>query len=610
MDHIYLGREAFKYKFCYNSYERSFPPGFPGQGVEYDDPSLIVSRFGGDGDNKFMTERLNSFIEKITAKNSLVLVFLFCASVFAYGNILFGDFVFDDNIFIENNLQIRSPANVEQIYRSSTTAGSGLLNDNFYRPNQQFIYTLLHSAFGLNPFFFHFAPILLHVLNAFLVFILFIKLDTSRKFSFFGALIFLLHPILTESVSYVSGLSDPLVTITILLTILIFLKAAEEPDYKKYLKLLILGAVTFAIGLFSKENQIVALGLLPLLAIFQYKRGKTIYWKRSLAFFGALCLLGLVYIYARLTVLNFTGAIGLTGDSNVYTENLSVRIYTFIHVLPEYLKMLLWPWHLYYEKPYTPYLTLFSIQSILGMVIIIWALWAALYSLIKRSPARNAPSIASAGGGKIFLGIGWFFVAMIPFMGIVPLNATYLEHWLYVPIIGFIFMVVCWMEETEYRTKGKMVVILLCILVLFSTRIIARNMEWGNPIKFYENELKYTATSARIYNNLAMELADKGTCADAIPHYEKAIFINDSYPQTRHNLGNCLEELGKKEEAFAEYLKALYIQPNFPYSIVAITNMFSAAGDKRAEKFFQLYQKLQNGIPIERADIERALKPR
>jgi protein O-mannosyl-transferase len=538
---------------------------------------------------------LNQFIQKLASKNSLVITTLVVLALFAYGNILFGDFVFDDNIFIENNIQIRSPSNIEAIYESSTTAGSGLRNDNFYRPNQQFIYTLLYSFFGLSPSMFHLTSVIFHILNALLIFLLFTKLGISRKYSLLGSSLFLLHPILTESVSYISGLSDPLVTFSILLTLLVFLKITKEMGRKEYVKWLALGGVVFAIGLFSKENQIVSLGLITLLGIYQYKRGEIHSFKRVFIFFTVLSVLSALYIYIRLTALNFTGVVGLTTDLNIYTDSLWVRLTTFMHALPEYLKMFVFPWHLYYEKPYTVYATPVGAQFIWGVLVVTIGLLGAFYSLFRKS-------------GKVFLGIGWFFVALLPFSGIVPLNAIYLEHWLYVPIIGLIFILMHWSEENEIKTKGIIPIILICILLLFSFRIISRNMEWGNPVKFYENELRYTETSARIHNNLAMELAERKDCISAIPHYEKAISLNDTYPQTHHNLARCHEGMGNLENAANEYLKALYIEPNFSYSLANMANLLLGSGDKRGENFVRLFDELTKGKILKREDIQEAVK--
>lgn len=506
-----------------------------------------------------MSLRANLFLGKVVSRNGSVLAFLFFVTLVFYGNILFGEFVFDDNIFIENNVQIRSLANIGQIYQSSTTAGSGLTGDNFYRPNQQLIFAVLYSLFGLSPFFFHLVPVLFHVLNGFLIFLLFTDLGISRRSSLFGALIFLLHPVLTQAVSYVSGLSEPLVLSTILGTLLIFLKAMKRLTARQFGKLLFLGALVFSVGLFSKESQSIALGLLVLLAVFEYKRGELVNTRRAVFFIGSLAVISALYFYLRLNFLNFTGTLGFVNEVSVYTENLFVRLITFTHILPEYFKMMVWPWHLNYEKPYFS-ISSFTLRSVISILAVIAGLWLSLRSLVREN-------------GKIFFGLGWFAVAMVPFTGLVPLNAIYLEHWLYIPIIGIIFCLCFFFDRYEKSSGNVLLYVLIIVLLLFGFRTMARNAEWGNPVKFYENEIRYTQSSARIYNNLGMVLSDKGNCDIAMIHYRKAISLNDAYPQTHHNLARCLEATGKTDEAFGEYLKALELQPDFPYSLDALRDL-------------------------------------
>jgi protein O-mannosyl-transferase len=168
-----------------------------------------------------MLNLINTHIDTIITKNRFVVYFFLVVGIFVYGNALFGPFLFDDNTFIENNTHIKSLYEAGSIYTNSTTAGAGIARDNFYRPNQQFIYAILYSIVGLSPFLFHFVCVLFHILNAFLVFLLFTKLGLSRKVSLFGATVFILHPVLSQAVSYVSGLSEPLVFSTILISILI-----------------------------------------------------------------------------------------------------------------------------------------------------------------------------------------------------------------------------------------------------------------------------------------------------------------------------------------------------------------------------------------------------
>jgi tetratricopeptide (TPR) repeat protein len=89
---------------------------------------------------------------------------------------------------------------------------------------------------------------------------------------------------------------------------------------------------------------------------------------------------------------------------------------------------------------------------------------------------------------------------------------------------------------------------------------------------------------------------------------EKAISLNDTYPQTHHNLARCLESTGQIKEAADEYFKALYIQPNFLYSLNAISKLLRAVGDKRSVKFSQLEEKATNGEAISEQDLLEAAR--
>jgi tetratricopeptide (TPR) repeat protein len=337
-----------------------------------------------------------------------------------------------------------------------------------------------------------------------------------------------------------------------------------------------------------------------IVGIYKWRRGEMAKIGRAVIFFSVLFLITCMFLFIRFTYLNFTGVIGLSPYVDPYTSSLAVRLSTFVHILPEYFTMILFPYHLYYEKPYVAFGSLMSVQSIISLISLSVGAILAVFSIIKRR-------------GEVFLGLSWFIVALLPVSGIIPLNAMYLEHWLYLPIVGIIFLFSFIASRITYRLprlkQSILFYIFLIILLLFATRIILRNREWANPVRFYQNELKYTQVSARIYNNLAMEMADRGDCALAIPHYEKAISLNDTYPETHHNLAQCLVGLNKIEEAADQYLQALSLEPNFIYSLDGLRVLLSAVGDKRSEKFLALEIQVQKGEKLTQEDIARAIKP-
>ena len=103
--------------------------------------------------------------------------------------------------------------------------------------------------------------------------------------------------------------------------------------------------------------------------------------------------------------------------------------------------------------------------------------------------------------------------------------------------------------------------------LFFITLTIRRNLDWRDPITFYETNLKYTPNSFIQHNNLGMAYANAGRLEEAIKEYKTAISIADIYPQVHYNLGNALIAVNNLTEAETEYYKSIAISPGFslPY---------------------------------------------
>ena len=491
---------------------------------------------------------MRRFFDNVLSQNLYVYLFLFFAAFTLYGVTLHGPFFFDDNIFIERNASVQS-FDIHAIYTSSTTLGSGISGDNFYRPNEQLIYAVLIKVFGAAPWVFHFVSVCFHSFNAYLVFLLFLILGLRRPYAFLGALLFLFHPVQTQAVSYISGLSEPVVTTCVLGALILFLRGMKENFTPKRT----IGILTLTVaGFFSKENALILPALICICGIYLYKKQNVGISRKAIWIWVTVVSFSLIYLSLRLTVFNFTsgltGGFGIVTFQNVYTQSLYVRMITFTSTLWQYAVLLLVPMSLHYETPYTAYTTFASITGVFGLIVIYGGLALAYQSLIK-------------GKGVFFLAFAWFFLSILPVSGIIPTNAMYLEHWLYMPIIGIIFGFLYFVEKNPNFLHVP--VIALCIYLPLT---IYRNLDWADPIRFYRNEIRYTP-SARIFANLGLELANRGDCGDAIPYYEQAIYMSDQYPQTHHNLGKCLEDSGDIANAIVEYKKALEIDPNFIYSL-------------------------------------------
>lgn len=368
-------------------------------------------------------------LNKLVEKKRYVLLVLSLIGIFIYYQVINAPFLFDDNLLIEKNVLIRSLKNFFLFFSIDSSEGAFLSSSQFYRPFQYLSYALIYSIFKFNPVPYHLLLIVLHILNSFLVFYLISELRLKRLGAFFAALIFLVHPVQVEAVSYVSGLADPMSFFFVFLALVIFLKVktslgniSSRGNANHGYRWIALALFFYICALFSKETSL----LFPFLSllIFVYPDGFKAFRKNKSQVYAvaAVFLISFIYISLRLTVLNFTGQFGATPEANAYTESFALRALTFVNIIWDYFKLLVFPSELYLERPYAAYAYLFAPRTIFGYFVILAGFIASLYSYFKAK--------------KIFcLAFLWVAFSFLPVSGLVPLNAIYLEHWLYYPVV-------------------------------------------------------------------------------------------------------------------------------------------------------------------------------
>jgi len=524
------------------------------------------------------------FLSNISNKPIYVFTFLLVVALICYGNVMQGPFFFDDMDFIVNNQFIKS-FSLSDIYSNSVTEGANV-HSNFYRPNQQVVFAVIYHFFGANVIPFHLCSILFHCINAYFIFLLVARLGFSGPASFFASLLFLIHPIQTEAVSYISGFADILGLFFFLSGLLVYLKSFWVNEIKKQAVYLFLACCLFSLALLSKESLVVLAPLCILISIYLISKEKqktNTYFYLSLTF---IIVLSISYLIMKFTWFNFSDSLGLTKEKNIYTENLNVRLNTFIGILPEYYKMILYPKSLFYAKPYMAYLELFTLKSLLGIASI--SLWIICLFRFQKNK-------------QLALGITWFFIALLPFTGVIPLNSMFLEHWLYVPIIGICILIAChfdYLMRKGFNTLLQVSTLLICIL--FVTRTYSRNQEWANVEKFYLNELKNNPSAAS-YNNLGMYYADKKAYQKAISNYQKGISMYNAFPQPHLNLANIYLNLNQVDNAITEIYNSLKIDPGYYNSLASLYTIYS--NTNQPNKAAQIKEILENLKTAGKPDI-------
>lgn len=492
----------------------------------------------------------------------------------AYRPALQGPFFFDDEHFIQRNEFVLNWAQdlgaTKAIYSSSVTEGAHIAG-SFYRPHQQMAFAMLNKLFGLDPVKFHLFSLLCHALAGLLLFLWLRQWGLNQGPALLGAGFFLLHPVQTEAVCYISGLADPLATCCILGALVVL--SRPGPRWREVF--VVAGAwILFVNGLLAKESAVVLAPILGVTLIGMkgtFSGLKKYIW--IVAFFG---LTAGCYTILRMTVLNFNGALSISIPHNDYTDSLSLRLMTFVNVLWDYIVLILWPKDLFYEKPYVAYSQIEGWRGAMGLTMVGVVVLSA--SQVSRAPRAVAAVLI-------------FVAAMIPYMGFLPINAIFLEHWLYMPMIGVSLGVATLVQrvmtgQRQRWQQGVGAVVILGVTSLMVYRTHIRAGEWGDVEKFYLNEINHGAGSMRMLNNLGMYYADKNRLDLALEYYQKSIDLPKALPlpQPHHNKAQIYLKQGMLPEAIGELRKGLIKDPQFIYSLRLLENIFRALGDQERTK--------------------------
>lgn len=503
--------------------------------------------------------------------------FLFFLTFLLYFNTLFNGLFFDDEHFIYDNPYVRS-FSIGDFFTKSLTSESGEVS-NYYRPLLFLSFSIQYQLFGDLGFIFHLTSFAIHALNGILLYILLKKLFGNTIIAFLTSILFIIHPIQTEAVSYAAGFGDPLSFFFMMLTILF----SFQKNKKHILSFLFL-----ICALLSKEIALITPFLIFISHLVLQKTISKQTLVETLKKTAHYFVIALAYFILRITLLNFNNTLNFYGFENEYSKSLFIRLNTFFNLLPLYFQLLFFPKDLFIERD----ATIQIYKTITPLSIALFTLFGGLtYASIKYF--KKLPIL--------FFSIFWFIISFGPTSGIIPINGIFYEHFLYFPSVGF-FLIVSSILYWLLTHKSKLLniittIILIAAIVGLSLRTIIRNNDWNNAIAFYKETLKYTQT-ARIYNNLAMSYSDEKEYQNAIKTYQKAIQLSDTYSETHYNLANAYAAIGNVKKAEEEYRKSLKINNEFYLSYLKLFALYKNKNNsKEIEEIIKDVEELANQNP-------------
>ena len=444
----------------------------------------------------------------------------------------------DDNELILNNLPYLQ--NIGNVFDAFTKDAFYTLHSGaaYYRPLLTVSFILEASLFGSTPFVFHLTNVLLHLLTALLVFKLIEKLGCSKKTSLLLSLFFLVHPSLTQAVSWVPGRNDSLLAIFVLSSFIFFLKFLETKKVSAYF----FSIFFFALGLFTKETALI----LPALMLFylwqNYLLKKSIFIKLFVGWSIAILLWSPMRHIALSNPIPMSikdGVISLFKNSPATLQLLGKTFFPFnLSVLP--------------NIPDTTFL--WGVGAV--FLILFFVFWRT-----KNTSDEDDKSYL------IIFGLFWFVLFLLPsFIRPDPnIIADFIEHRLYLPIIGLIFL----LSQSPFFTYSKkswskwLTLAWILILMVFTFITWNHQNNFADKFSFWKNAAENSPHSPLAQKNLgAMYYLDKNYLL-AEEYYKKSLALNELEPMVHSNLGLIYAGRGDTQNAEKEYQRELSFNPNY-----------------------------------------------
>lgn len=466
-----------------------------------------------------------------------------------------GQRIWDDQYLAHDNPFIKSPVLIPESFRHYLFLDSLSAH---YRPLQNISLIFDYFFWNTDEFGFHLTNVLLHAGSGILLYLLLRRLFVSFFFgrlplgvwhhartrmpwisngAFLISLLWVVHPVHSAAVDYISGRADSLAFFFAAAGWLLFLKAQNAS--RPVLRFTVYGmaAASGLLALLSREIACIWI-LLFIAHLLCVEKG--ILFRRRLG--AVVCCVLLFGIYAGLRQLpeersTSPAQAGWTAP---------VRAVLMARALGDYARLMVFPANLHMERTVVDpggwrtnaewrktisgeYL------SILGLLL--FAVFT--YGAIKKGRGQSL---------RIFGG-GWFITAYLPISNIVQLNATVAEHWLYLPFVGFLIFVFGCLIESPVRYRRLTMAVMLVAAGSLSVRSFIRSGDWANEETFYQRTLAAGGESSRVAVNLAQVYARRGDYAVAEKMLRRVLEITPDYPTARVNLGNILLHEGKSAEA-------------------------------------------------------------
>ncbi|MFH1262734.1 MAG: tetratricopeptide repeat protein [Pseudomonadota bacterium] len=517
-------------------------------------------------------------------KNTLRILFVLLIPLVLFSTNLDGTWILDDHYQVAQNPYIRSFEYLPRIlttrlWQSTSMESQG---SDIFRPVFLLSYMVDYHLFGANPFWFHLVNNLLHAINCLLLFTLTRKFLTSGT-ALFATLLFAVHPIGVEAVTWIAARTDLLAAFFALANvhmIVRILDRSKKPGVGEW----ILFALTIPFAFFSKEISV----LVPFLTIVAVAATDDDWkaQKRVVAgLFGTAGVLSAGALWFRQSMIGSGVAERFSLDNLKNTSELLKR-FLFLFVVPADTDFFnAYPYVPFHWKNDLPLIALFAI----AIAFVVWR-W-------RRNRA-------------FLLGVALFLAPLIPVSLAIDRLGLLAERYFYLPLAGFSLALAVGSQALLQKNRKIVVAAVSVWLLLLSGVAVLRNRQWHDEVRLYgssiarhpdnyiphfylgwhyyrtgEKEaeircyyetLRRNPTQIIALNNLGVRLIERDRHKEAEELLRRALEVDPTRAKTYYNLGYLRETEKNFDSANTWYRKALELDPSYEFAKAALARMAAA----------------------------------
>jgi len=459
-------------------------------------------------------------------------------------------FVFDDEVVIVRNPMVQSWHYVAQYFTTlfGSHLGPGVIS--YYRPLFLLWFRINNALFGLNPAGFHLTAVLVHAAVTALVFVVGKYLLGNPRLAMFFAVLFGVHPVHVEDVSWISCASETLLGVSVLAAFAFWLKFRMS-GVRAYL---VASLVFYAAAMFEKEPGAVFPALIFSYAFLYSPEGESLVARVRKAAGSVLPFVpvAIVYLVAR--------AVATKGMLPHATTQMSVTtmLMTLPSVLWFYLRSIIWPNNTsaFYDvvTVATPELRSFILPSIAVLCFV-----GALLVWAYRSGQHRR---------EIIFALLWMAITISPALYIrmfLPNDFAHVRY-LYLPSVGFMLLITLAGSSALHRLNlsqhATSVAILVCLVATAGT--LVQQQYWANNLALYTRSVEIAPRNPTARNNLGTELMSRQRYEEAIAQYTTVLQDNPGFWLANYNIGLAWLRMKDAERAKFYLDRAIAISPIDP----------------------------------------------